>query len=82
MSITTRLPLGVVASITPFNVPLIKGVRLTANPLALGNTVVLRPLEEAGVVAALLAQLYQDAGLPAGALNIICMASAPRLATT
>jgi vanillin dehydrogenase len=71
MSITTRSPLGVVASITPFNVPLIKGVRLTANPLALGNTVVLLPSEEAGVVSALLARLYHDAGLPAGALNVV-----------
>jgi acyl-CoA reductase-like NAD-dependent aldehyde dehydrogenase len=68
---TFRTPIGVVASITPFNVPLIKGVRLSANPLALGNTVVLLPSEEAPVLAHMLARLYADAGLPDGAFNIV-----------
>ncbi len=71
LSISIRRPVGVVAAITPFNVPLIKGVRLTANPLALGNAVVLLPSEEAPVVALLLAELYADAGIPAGAFNVV-----------
>lgn len=71
LSMATRSPLGVVASITPFNVPLIKGVRLSANPLALGNTVVSLPSEEAPVLARRLAQLYEEAGLPAGAFNVV-----------
>jgi len=71
MSLSVRAPLGVVASITPFNVPLIKGVRLTANPLALGNTVVLLPSEEAPVLSNRLARLFSDAGLPDGALNVV-----------
>jgi len=71
LSISIRRPVGVVAAITPFNVPLIKGVRLTANPLALGNTVVLLPSEHAPSVSLLLAQLYADAGIPAGAFNVV-----------
>jgi vanillin dehydrogenase len=71
LSFSLRSPLGVVASITPFNVPLIKGVRLSANPLALGNTVVLLPSEEAPALALRLARLYSEAGLPAGAFNVI-----------
>lgn len=71
LSLSVRTPLGVVAAITPFNVPLIKGVRLTANPLALGNTVVLLPSEEAPVLASRLATLYAEAGLPPGALNVV-----------
>ncbi|MEM8922112.1 MAG: aldehyde dehydrogenase family protein [Actinomycetota bacterium] len=70
-SLSVRQPLGVVAAITPFNVPLIKGVRLTAHPLALGNTVVWLPSEHAPVLATTLAEIYHDAGLPAGALNVV-----------
>lgn len=71
ISMSVRRPLGVVAAITPFNVPLSKGVRLTASPLALGNTVVLMPSEEAPVLAHHLARLYADAGIPAGAFNVV-----------
>lgn len=71
LSLSTRRPVGVVASITPFNVPLIKGVRLTANPLAMGNTVVHLPSEETPVLALRLAKLYEEAGVPAGAYNVV-----------
>jgi acyl-CoA reductase-like NAD-dependent aldehyde dehydrogenase len=71
LSMSIRKPVGVVAAITPFNVPLIKGVRLTANPLALGNTVVLLPSEEAPTIAMMLAELYSEAGIPAGAFNVV-----------
>jgi acyl-CoA reductase-like NAD-dependent aldehyde dehydrogenase len=70
-SYSLRRPIGPVAAITPFNVPLIKGIRLSANPLALGNTVVMLASEEAPVMANLIAQLYHDAGLPAGAFNLL-----------
>lgn len=70
-SMSLRSPVGVVAAITPFNVPLSKGVRLTASPLALGNTVVLMPSEQAPVLALRLAKLYADAGIPAGAFNVV-----------
>lgn len=70
-SFSIRRPIGPIAAITPFNVPLIKGIRLTANPLALGNTVVLLASEEAPVTAHLIARLYADVGIPAGAFNLL-----------
>ena len=70
-SMSIRQALGVVACVTPFNVPLIKGIRLTANALAIGNTTVLLPSEEAPVVAMLIARLYEDAGFPKGAFNFV-----------
>ena len=71
ISLGTREPLGVVAGITPFNVPLIKNVKHSAMALATGNTVVLSPSEEAPGVASLLATVYEQAGIPAGAFNIV-----------
>ncbi|MCG8443863.1 MAG: aldehyde dehydrogenase family protein [Caulobacterales bacterium] len=71
MSLATRSPRGVVAAITPFNVPLIKGVRLVAHALAAGNTVVLLPSEEAPLLSRRLAHLFHEAGLPPGALNVV-----------
>lgn len=70
-SMSIRSPIGVIASITPFNVPLIKGSRLSCNPIALGNTVVMMPSEEAPVLAYRLAKLYKDAGLPDGVFNVV-----------
>lgn len=70
-SMSIREPLGVVAAITPFNVPLSKGVRLTASPIALGNTVVLLPSEHAPMIAKMLAELYCDAGVPSGVFNMV-----------
>lgn len=71
LSMSFRKPRGVVASITPFNVPFIKGTRLTANALACGNTVVLLPSELAPRVAILLAEIYAEAGIPDGAFNVV-----------
>jgi acyl-CoA reductase-like NAD-dependent aldehyde dehydrogenase len=71
MNLTFRAPLGVVASITPFNVPLGKGVRLSAIPLAFGNTVVMLPSEESPLMALRLAKVYEEAGLPPGCFNVV-----------
>ena len=70
-SMSIRAPLGVIAAITPFNVPLIKGVRLSCNPIALGNTVVMLPSEEAPMLSNRLARLYAEAGLPDGVFNVV-----------
>ena len=70
-SMSIRRPRGVVACITPFNVPLIKGIRLTAHALATGNTVVLLPSEMAPYVSQLIAEVYRDAGFPAGSFNMV-----------
>lgn len=71
LSMTWREPRGVVAVITPFNVPLIKASRLCANALATGSTVVMLPSEHTPIVALKFAELLSDAGFPAGAVNVV-----------
>ncbi|MEM9854098.1 MAG: aldehyde dehydrogenase family protein [Pseudomonadota bacterium] len=70
-SMSIREPLGVVAVITPFNVPLIKTTRLVANALAVGNTVVHLPSEMAPHLTVLFAEIIAEAGFPAGAYNVV-----------
>jgi alpha-ketoglutaric semialdehyde dehydrogenase len=68
---SVRQPLGVVALITPWNFPLAIPLWKAAPALAVGNTVVLKPAEQAGWCAALLAQTARDAGLPEGVFNVV-----------
>lgn len=70
-SMSIREPLGVVAVITPFNVPLIKTSRLVANALAVGNTVVHLPSEMAPHLTVLFAEIVAEAGFPAGTYNVV-----------
>ncbi|WP_136440681.1 aldehyde dehydrogenase family protein [Pacificoceanicola onchidii] len=70
-SMSVREPLGVVAVITPFNVPLIKTTRLVANALAVGNTVVHLPSEMAPHLTVLFAEIVAEAGFPAGSYNVV-----------
>ncbi|WP_323771697.1 aldehyde dehydrogenase family protein [Antarctobacter sp.] len=70
-SMSVREPLGVVAVITPFNVPLIKTTRLVCNALAVGNTVVHLPSEMAPHLTVLFAQIVAEAGVPKGAYNVV-----------
>ncbi|MEM8540543.1 MAG: aldehyde dehydrogenase family protein [Pseudomonadota bacterium] len=70
-SMSIREPLGVVAVITPFNVPLIKTTRLVANALAVGNTVVHLPSEMAPHLTILFAEIIAEAGFPAGSYNVV-----------
>lgn len=71
-SFSLRQPAGVVAAFAPWNAPLILGVRSFAAALAAGNTVVLKPSEDAPVTAGLLpAEIMHEAGLPPGVLNVI-----------
>ncbi len=71
VSMSIREPLGVVAVITPFNVPLIKTTRLVANALAVGNTVVHLPSEMAPHLTVLFAEIIAEAGFPAGTYNVV-----------
>lgn len=71
LSMSIREPLGVVAVITPFNVPLIKTTRLVANALAVGNTVVHLPSEMAPYLSVLFAEIVAEAGFPAGTYNVV-----------
>jgi acyl-CoA reductase-like NAD-dependent aldehyde dehydrogenase len=67
-----RRPVGVVAAIAPWNAALILSARAIAAPLALGNTVVLKPSENSPVVGGLLwGEIFEEAGLPPGVLNIV-----------
>jgi acyl-CoA reductase-like NAD-dependent aldehyde dehydrogenase len=71
ISLATREPLGVFACITPFNVPLIKAMKQCTGPLATGNTVVMLASEHAPVLATKVAELFRDAGFPAGSFNVL-----------
>ncbi len=71
-SIAKRVPLGVVGVITPWNSPLILAIRAAAPALALGNAVLLKPDVQTPVSGgALIAQLFEEAGLPPGVLHIL-----------
>ncbi|WP_339174615.1 aldehyde dehydrogenase family protein [Solibacillus sp. FSL R5-0691] len=71
IGIAKRVPLGVIAAITPFNFPLNLALHKIAPAIAVGNTVVLKPAEKTPLSSILLYELLQDAGLPKGALNIL-----------
>ena len=67
-----RQPAGVVACFAPFNVPYILGSRSFTLPIAYGNTAVLKPSEDAPLTGGLLlAEIFEEAGLPPGVLNVV-----------
>ena len=71
-SMGVRKPVGVVAAIAPWNAALILSARSIAAPLALGNTVVLKPSELSPWAGGLLwGEIFAEAGLPEGVLNIV-----------
>ena len=70
-TIFRREPVGVVASITPWNYPIMMAVWKVAPALVVGNTVVLKPASYTPLTTLELGRAFQDAGLPAGALNVI-----------
>ncbi|HVI89930.1 MAG TPA: aldehyde dehydrogenase family protein [Dongiaceae bacterium] len=63
--------LGVVGQVIPWNFPLLMLAWKVAPALAAGNTVVLKPAEDTSLTALLFAEIAQEAGLPAGVLNIV-----------
>ena len=69
--ILRREPLGVVAAIVPWNIPLLVIVWKVAPALAAGNTVVLKPDEHAPLIALELMKEFEAAGLPRGVLNVV-----------
>ncbi|OWK31477.1 aldehyde dehydrogenase family protein [Sphingomonas dokdonensis] len=64
-------PIGVVAMITPWNWPLNQICAKVAPALAAGNTMVLKPSEEAPANAMILAEILEEAGVPAGVFNLV-----------
>jgi aldehyde dehydrogenase (NAD+) len=74
---TTRQPLGVVACITPWNFPLAIPAWKIAPALVAGNAVILKPASATPASAVRLAELYQEAGLPDGILNVLAARGGP-----
>jgi acyl-CoA reductase-like NAD-dependent aldehyde dehydrogenase len=70
-ALAIRQPVGVILSIAPWNAPIILGVRSVAMPLACGNTVVFKASEKCPRTHALIVEAFRDAGLPAGAINLV-----------
>ncbi|MEJ1156517.1 CoA-acylating methylmalonate-semialdehyde dehydrogenase [Microbacterium marmarense] len=68
---STKQPVGVVGAITPFNFPVMVPLWMTASAIACGNTVVLKPSEKDPSASIFLAKLFEEAGLPAGVLNVV-----------
>jgi len=70
-SLVLKEPVGVVGCITPWNYPLHQVVAKVAPALAAGCTVVLKPSEVAPLTAFILAEIADEAGLPAGVFNLV-----------
>ena len=66
-----RIPLGVVALVTPFNHPLLIAVKKLAPALAAGNSVVLKPSELTPISSLRLARVLAEAGIPDGVLSVL-----------
>ncbi|GAX89660.1 CoA-acylating methylmalonate-semialdehyde dehydrogenase [Effusibacillus lacus] len=66
-----RYPVGVVGGITPFNFPMMVPCWMFPLAIACGNTFVLKPSERTPLLANRLAELFKEAGLPDGVLNIV-----------
>lgn len=71
MAFTIRVPVGVVAAISPFNFPLNLVAHKVAPAIAAGNAVVLKPASQTPVTSAKLCRLMEEAGLPPGFLNLV-----------
>ncbi|MCU0832502.1 MAG: aldehyde dehydrogenase family protein [Rhizobiaceae bacterium] len=70
-ALTLRVPHGVVASIIPWNYPLHMVSRLIGAACGMGNTLVLKPAEDASLSALRFAELALEAGFPAGVINVV-----------
>ena len=71
LAFTLRQPIGIVGAISPFNFPLNLVAHKLAPALAAGCAVVLKPASQTPLSALLLAELEEEAGLPAGWLNVV-----------
>jgi acyl-CoA reductase-like NAD-dependent aldehyde dehydrogenase len=70
-SMAIREPAGVILGIAPWNAPIILGVRAVVMPLACGNTVVLKASEMCPRIHCLIGQVFRDAGLTDGIINVV-----------
>jgi vanillin dehydrogenase len=81
LAMAVRRPAGVVLGIAPWNAPVILGVRALAAPLACGNTVILKASEMCPATHSLIVETLEEAGGPAGFVNLITndLDAAPRI---
>lgn len=71
-ALALRRPVGVVGAIAPWNASLTLAARAIAGPMAVGNTVVLKPSEQSPFTGGVVwAELFAEAGLPPGVLNVV-----------
>jgi len=70
-SYALRLPVGVIAGISPFNAPMILSAKKFAFAIAAGNAFVLKPSSSTPVCGLIFGEIFKEAGLPDGVLNII-----------
>jgi malonate-semialdehyde dehydrogenase (acetylating) / methylmalonate-semialdehyde dehydrogenase len=68
---TLRQPVGIVACITPFNFPSMVPLWMITNAIACGNTVILKPSEKDPSAPTRMVQMFEEAGLPAGVINVV-----------
>jgi len=71
INMTLREPLGVIGGIIPWNYPLLQAIWKIAPAIAAGNTVVLKPAEQACLSVMYIGKLCQEAGVPPGVVNIV-----------
>jgi benzaldehyde dehydrogenase (NAD) len=72
LSMSRRLPVGVVGVIAPFNAPIILAIRAIAPALALGNAVICKPDPRTAICGGVVfARIFEEAGLPAGVLHVL-----------
>ncbi|WP_053360883.1 aldehyde dehydrogenase family protein [Bacillus sp. FJAT-27251] len=68
---TLREPIGVIGAITPFNFPMNLVAHKVGPAVAAGNTIVLKPASQTPLSALFIAELFEEAGLPPGVLNVV-----------
>jgi acyl-CoA reductase-like NAD-dependent aldehyde dehydrogenase len=71
LGMTIRQPLGVIAGIAPFNSPFLLTMKKVAFALAAGNTFVLKPSEMTPLSGLVMAECFEQAGLPPGVFNVV-----------
>ena len=71
LSFSFRRPLGIVATIGPFNFPMLIAMKKIAFALAAGNTVIFKPADETPISGLFLAEVLEEAGVPPGVVNVV-----------
>src|ERR1700680_103119 len=71
LSVSYRVPLGVILAIPPFNYPVNLGVSKIAPALAAGNAVVLKPPTQGALAATMVGDILLEAGIPRGVLHVV-----------